>query len=340
MLPQPVKKMGKQTLQFAEPPVILSMASIVGPMEGKGPFGKAFDYVMEDTLFGEKSWEKAESKMLRESILRAIRKAQLTPADIDFMFAGDLLNQIVAANFAAREINIPFLGLYGACSTMVEGMALAAVMIDGGFAHRVAVGASSHHNSAERQYRKPTEQGTQRVLWAQWTVTGAGCALLVKEGSGPVVTHCTIGQVQDLGMKDANDMGSGMAPAAADTLIRHFQDLGRQPSDYDLILSGDLGSVGLNITKELLGFEGYDVKENMTDSGVKIYSPEQDAHAGGSGCGCVATLLCGPILRRMAEGVYQRILVVGTGALLSPLSTQQGESVPAIAHAVVIEARP
>ena len=186
----------------------------------------------------------------------------------------------------------------------------------------------------------PTEQGTQRVLWAQWTVTGAGSALLVKEGTGPVLTHCTLGQVQDLGMKDANDMGSCMAPAAADTLIRHFQDLGRQPTDYDLILSGDLGSVGLNITKELLGFEGYDVKEKMTDSGVEIYSPEQDAHAGGSGCGCIATLLCGPILRRMAEGVYQRILVVGTGALLSPLSAQQGESVPAIAHAAVIEARP
>jgi stage V sporulation protein AD len=309
-------------------------------MEGKGPFGKSFDYVMEDTLFGEKSWEKAESKMLRESILRAIMKAKLTPADIDFMFAGDLLNQIVAANFAAREINIPFLGLYGACSTMVEGLALAAMMIDGGFAHRTVVGASSHHNSAERQYRMPTEQGTQRVLWAQWTVTGAGSALLVKEGTGPVLTHCTLGQVQDLGMKDANDMGSCMAPAAADTLIRHFQDLGRQPTDYDLILSGDLGSVGLNITKELLGFEGYDVKEKMTDSGVEIYSPEQDAHAGGSGCGCIATLLCGPILRRMAEGVYQRILVVGTGALLSPLSAQQGESVPAIAHAAVIEARP
>jgi len=340
MLPQPVKKIGKQTLQFTQPPVIFSMSSIVGPMEGKGPYGKAFDYVLEDTLFGEKSWEKAESKMLREAIKRALLKVNLEAKDIDFMFAGDLLNQIVAANFAAREINIPFLGLYGACSTMVEGLALGAVMIDGGFAHRVAVGASSHHNTAERQYRMPTEQGAQRVLWGQWTVTGAGGVLLVKEGSGPVITHCTVGQVIDLGIKDANDMGSCMAPAAADTIIRHFQDLGRQPSDYDLILSGDLGSVGLNITKELLGFEGYDVKNNMTDSGVMIYHPDQDTHAGGSGCGCISVMLCGPILRRMAEGLYKRILAVGTGALLSPISTQQGESVPAIAHAVVIEARP
>lgn len=338
MLPQPVKKLGKQTLQFAQPPVILSSSCIVGPMEGKGPYGKAFDYVLEDTLFGEKTWEKAESKMLREAIKLSMQKVNLAPADIDFMLAGDLLNQIVAANFAAREITIPFLGLYGACSTMVEGLGVASVLIDGGFAHRVVVGASSHHNTAERQYRFPTEQGVQRPLWAQWTVTGAGSALLVKEGSGPVITHLTVGQVIDLGAKDANDMGTCMAPAAADTIIRHFQDLGRQPADYDLIISGDLGSVGLNITRELLKIEGFEAENNFTDCGVMIYAPEQDTHAGGSGCGCSATMVCGPILKRMTEGIYRRILIVGTGALLSPLTVNQGESVPAIAHAVVIEA--
>ncbi|NLK52074.1 MAG: stage V sporulation protein AD [Syntrophomonadaceae bacterium] len=334
---QPIKKIGKQTLQFMQPPVVLSFASIVGPMEGKGPYGSAFDYILEDTLFGEKSWEKAESKMLRETIKMTLQKANLTAPDVDFMLAGDLLNQIVAANFAAREITIPFLGLYGACSTMAESIGLGSILIDGGFAHRVIAGVSSHHHTAERQFRFPTEQGVHRPLWSQWTVTGSGGILLAREGNGPVITHLTVGQVVDLGIKDSNDMGAAMAPAAVDTLIRHFQDLNRQSLDYDLILTGDLGTVGLKLTWELLKMEGYRVENNLKDCGVLLYHPEQDTHAGGSGCGCSAVMLCGPILRRVVEGAYRRVLFVGTGALLSPTTVYQGESVPSIAHAVVIE---
>lgn len=339
MQSQPEKKLGKQTWQFTQPPVIISSASIVGSMEGKGPFGKSFDYVLEDGYFGEKTWEIAESKMMREAIKLSISKASLQPGDIDFMLAGDLLNQIVSANFAARDLTIPFIGLYGACSTMAESLAVGSMLIDGGFAHRVVAATSSHHETAERQYRFPTELGVQRPPWAQWTVTGSGAILLAKEGNGPVITHVTMGKVMDLGVKDSGDMGSAMAPAAADTLINHFRDIGRQPSDYDLMLTGDLGSVGLGITRELLQMEGFSIDDNLDDCGVLIYYPEQDAHAGGSGCGCSAVMLSGPVLQRMAEGNYQRILLVGTGALLSTIIVQQGESIPTIAHLVVIERR-
>lgn len=333
------KKIGSQSWQLHNPPVIVASASIVGEMEGKGPFGRSFDYVLEDNYFGEKSWEKAESKMLREAVKLSLRKSGLEPGDIDFMLAGDLLNQIVAANFAARELTIPFLGLYGACSTMTEALAIGAMLIDGGFAARVVAASSSHHETAERQYRFPTELGVQRPPWSQWTVTGAGCIVLAREGSGPVITHLTLGKVMDLGATDANDMGSAMAPAAADTLISHFKDTGRQPADYDLMITGDLGKVGLSITRDLLQKEGFAIGDNLDDCGALIYYPEQDAHAGGSGCGCSAVMLCGPLLQRLADGNYRRILLVGTGALLSPLTVFQGETIPAIAHLVVIERR-
>lgn len=332
------KKTGRQTVRFANPPVLLGTAAVVGPKEGQGPLGNSFDHVWEDTLNGEKTWEKAERKMLMEACTRAMQKLQLTPDRIDFMLAGDLLNQIISANFTARAMGIPFIGLYGACSTMYEGLALGSMLVDGGYADHVLVASSSHYDTAERQYRFPTELGTQRPPSAQWTVTGAGGAIIAGQGTGPLITHATIGKVLDLGIKDANDMGSAMAPAAADTIIRHFKDTGRTPEDYDLIVTGDLAAIGRSLTEQLVKQAGYDISKNYTDCGVLIYDPAQDTHAGGSGCGCSASVLCGYLIKEIVAGKFKRILGIGTGALLSPVSALQGESIPGIAHAVVIDA--
>ncbi|MEW8960071.1 MAG: stage V sporulation protein AD [Moorella sp. (in: firmicutes)] len=335
---QAPKRVGQHTIQFANPPVIVATASIVGPKEGEGPLGNTFDMVIDDPYFGEESWEKAERKMLEEAVKMVIAKAQLKPQDIDFLLAGDLLNQTISANYAARTLGIPFLGLYGACSTMYEGMALAAMLIDGGFAYHVVAACSSHYNTAERQYRFPTEQGVQRSPTSQWTVTGAGAVLMAPAGNGPRITHATIGRVVDVGIKDPNDMGSAMAPAAVDTIVRHFQDTGRGPADYDLIITGDLGRVGHEIATKLLGEQRYDVSKNYNDCGILIYDHErQDTHAGGSGCACSAVVFAGHLMGKLNEGRYKRILGVGTGALLSPTATQQGESIPGIGHGVVIE---
>lgn len=333
-----VKKLGQQTLKFANPPVVSSSAAIVGPKEGQGPLGDTFDQVLPDTLNGEKTWEKAERKMQKDAVKTALKKASLSEQEIDFFAGGDLLNQLISANFAARDLAIPFLGLYGACSTMVEGLCIGAMLIDGGFAQRVAVAASSHYDTAERQYRFPTELGIQRPLTAQWTVTGAGAMILGATGIGPAITHATIGKVVDLGIKDSNDMGSAMAPAAADTIITHFKDTGRQPKDYDLIITGDLASVGHSLALQLVKQAGYDISANFTDCGVLIYDPSQDTHAGGSGCGCSAVVLSSYIMGQMKAGKYKRILALGTGALLSPTTTLQGESIPGIGHAVVFDA--
>lgn len=330
------KKVGQQTIAFANPPVIMGAASIVGPKEGQGPLGGNFDVVMEDTLNGEQSWEKAERKMLKEACQLAVKKAGVHAENIDFMMAGDLLNQIISANFTARDLGIPFIGLYGACSTMVEGMFIGSMLIDGGFADHVLAAASSHYDTAERQYRYPTEMGVQRPLTAQWTVTGAGAVVLGTGGTGPRVTHATVGKVVDLGIKDGNDMGSAMAPAAADTIIRHFKDTGSKPSDYDLIVTGDLASIGRALTLQLVKQAGYDISKNFTDCGILIFDPTQDTHAGGSGCGCSAVVLTGYLLKEMQSGKYNRILALGTGALLSPTSMMQGESIPGIGHAVVL----
>lgn len=332
-----IKKVGKQTIAFTNPPVILGAASIAGPKEGQGPLGKEFDVVLNDSLNGEPSWEKAERKMLKESCKLAVKKAGLTPSDIDFMMAGDLLNQIISANFTARDLGIPFIGLYGACSTMFEGISLGSMLIDGGFADHVLAAASSHYDTAERQYRFPTEMGVQRPLTAQWTVTGAGSVVLGNTGKGPAVTHVTVGKVIDLGISDVNDMGSAMAPAAADTIIQHFLDTGAKPSDYDLIVTGDLASIGRALTEQLVKQAGYDISKNFTDCGVLIFDPTQDTHAGGSGCGCSAVVLTGYLLKQIAVGKYNRILGIGTGALLSSTSSMQGESIPGIGHAVVID---
>lgn len=331
------KKLGQQTIAFVDPPVILATASIVGPKEGQGPLGTQFDMVTQDNLVGEDTWEKAERKMLKESCQMAVKKAKLANRDIDFMMAGDLLNQIISANFTARDMGIPFIGLYGACSTMFEGLALGSMLVDGGYAGHVLVAASSHYDTAERQYRFPTEMGVQRPMTAQWTVTGAGAAVLGGQGQGPAITHATIGKVIDLGIKDGNDMGSAMAPAAADTIIQHFEDTGRRPSDYDLIVTGDLASIGRALTEQLVRQAGYDISKNFTDCGILIFDPAQDTHAGGSGCGCSAVVL-GYLLKEMAAGKFRRILGIGTGALLSPTSSFQGESIPGIGHAVAIDA--
>ena len=306
-------------------------------MEGKGPLGKQFDNVWQDTINGQKSWEIAENKMLEEAIKGAIEKAGLTPDQIAYLLAGDLLNQIISANFAARTMGIPFIGLYGACSTMALGMAVGSMLIDGGFAANVVSGTSSHHDTAERQYRLPTEQGGQRNMSAQWTVTGAGSVVLSQTGLGPRITSVTIGRVVDLGEKDANNMGAAMAPAVADTILNHFHDLQRGPQDYDLIVSGNLGWVGVELVKELLKRSNIELGEMFIDCGCLVYYPEQDVHAGASGCGCSAVVMASDIIPKINQGIFNRVLFIGSGALHSTTSTQQGESIPSIGHAVVIE---
>lgn len=333
-----LKRVGNQTVAFANPPVILSSYSVVGPMEGKGPLGKSFNAVWQDNINGHKSWETAENKMLEEALRGAIGQTNLKADEIDYMLAGDLLNQIITANFSARSIGLPFIGVYGACSTMALSMALGSMLIDGQFARNVLVGVSSHHDTAERQYRLPTEQGGQRAMSAQWTVTGAGSLVLAQSGTGPRITAATIGRVIDYGEKDANNMGAAMAPAVADTLLNHMQDLNRKPDDYDLIASGDLASVGLSLAKEVLKKSGLEMGNRFTDCGLLIYDSSQDVHSGASGCGCSAVVFAGDIMKKLKSGEYKRVLLVGSGALHSSTSSLQGESIPGIGHAVVIEA--
>lgn len=332
------KKIGKQTVRFDTPPSITATASIVGSKEGEGPLAKYFDTILTDDTYGEKSYEKAECKMVKEAAFKAISKSGLQKEIIDYMLGGDLLNQIITSSFAAREIGIPFFGLYGACSTMTESLSLGSMLIDGGYADNVICMTSSHFSSAERQYRFPLELGTQRPPTAQWTVTGAGAAILAAKGAGPYITHVTTGKVIDLGIKDVNNMGAAMAPAAADTIAQHFKDTGFEPRDYDIIATGDLASVGRELADDLLKKQGLNISNIYTDCGIEIFdSQKQDTHAGGSGCGCSAVVFCGYFYDNLKSGKYNRILLVSTGALLSPTSSQQGESIPGIAHAVTIE---
>jgi len=333
-----LKRKGNQTVVFANPPVILSSYSVVGPKEGEGPLGKTFSKVRKDQINGEKSWEVTESKMLEEAMQGAIDQAGIPKEDIDFMLAGDLLNQLIASNFAARQMALPFIGLYGACSTMALSMAVGSMLIDGGFARHVLVGVSSHHDTAERQFRLPTEQGAQRAMSAQWTVTGAGSLLLGKSGTGPRITSATIGRVLDFDVNDVNNMGAAMAPAVADTLVNHFHDLQSKPEDYDLIASGDLGTVGLALAGEVLQKSGINMGKRFTDCGVLIYDSSQDVHSGGSGCGCSSVVFSGTIMQRIKAGELKKVLLVGSGALHSATSVLQGQSIPGIGHGVVIEA--
>ncbi len=331
------KRAGNQTVVFKQPPVILAGYNVVGPKEGQGPLKDTFDMVLKDSYGQEKTWEKTEIKMLETSMTRAAAKANVPLDSVDYNLAGDLLNQIISSNYAARKIGLPFIGLYGACSTMALSTALGAMLIDGGFASKVLCSASSHHETAERQYRFPNEQGNQRAMYAQWTVTGAGSILLAAQGEGPKITSATIGTVLDYGETDTNNMGAAMAPAVADTILNHLQDLNRQPDYYDLIITGDLGTVGLQLLLEVLKRSGLQLSNNFSDCGVMIYSSEQDTHAGGSGCGCSAVVLTGHLLNKLKSRELQKILFVGSGSLHSSVSSQQGESMPAIGHAVSIE---
>lgn len=332
------KRLGKQSIKLLDPPTILATHSIVGPKEGKGPLADYFDILLKDDYFGEETWEKAESKMIKKAVMGAITSSGIDIGYIDYMFAGDLLNQIISSSFAARTLQIPFLGLYGACSTMAESISIAAMLIDGGFADSIVCATSSHFSSAERQYRFPLEQGTQRPMYSQWTVTGSGATVLSKTGSGPYVTHVTTGRVVDFGIKDANNMGAAMAPAAADTIATHFAETKRSPGYYDLIITGDLATIGRQITIDILKKEGYHIESIYNDCGCIIFDNEkQDTHSGGSGCGCSAVVLNGYLYKEMKKKTLNKVLFVATGALLSPISSWQGESIPAIAHAIAIE---
>lgn len=335
------RKIGSQTLVFNSQPILQNWATVTGPREGKGPIGADFDMVVDDPLLSQSTWEKAEQKLMQYSIELALHKQSWQAADMDFFLAGDLLNQIVSSNFTARELGVPFLGVYGACSTLAEGMATASILLDGRFADKVGITAVSHHNSAEKQLRFPTEMGTQRPMAAQWTVTGGGAYLLERGDAQPssaanwVITHATVGKVVDLGVDNVNDMGSAMAPAAYDTIKTHFSDTGRCIDDYDHIITGDLGKVGYDVLIEFLQEDGLSTV-NVEDCGLLVYHQEQDAHSGGSGCGCSAAVL-GP--RFLAKPQLKRLLFVGTGALLSPITSFQGESIPSIAHAICLERR-
>lgn len=331
------KKVGSQSIVFNAPPFITATANIVGPMEGQGFLTEYFDKIMEDTLNQQDSWEKCESSMLEWAIRKAVEKENSTIDTVDCILAGDLLNQLMATHFALRSLARPFLGLYGACSTLAESMLVGSVLLDGGFLDKVAIAVSSHHDTAERQYRFPTEQGVQRPPIAQWTVTGAAAAVLSTAGSGPKVTAATIGKVVDMGIKDPNAMGPAMAPAAADTLWQHIQDTGRQPAYYDMIFTGDLGSIGKTLVIQLLQEKGLDISQNYEDCGCMIYREEQDPHAGASGCASSGIVFSGYLYHQLLTGKLKKILLIGTGSLHSPTSYQQKESIPCIAHAVSVE---
>lgn len=332
------KRLGRQTVALEQPAVILSHAAIGGKQEGEGPLAEYFDYLGEDSFFGEKTWEKAESAMQKMALSKALEKAALSPENLDYIFAGDLLNQCIGTSFGLRDFGIPFYGLYGACSTMGESMALGAMMIAGGFAGRAGAMTSSHFCTAERQYRMPVPYGNQRTPTAQWTATAAGCVILASQGDGPKITAVTCGRIVDKGICDANNMGAAMAPAAYDTLSAHFKATGTRPEDYDLVLTGDLGVLGHQIVQEFFQHDGIDMSQNYQDCGMLLYDiQKQDMHAGASGCGCSASVLCGYLLRQMEENHIKKILFAPTGALLSPTSSFQGESIPSVCHALTIE---
>ena len=331
------KTVGAQTRRLRTCPSVLSFAAVGGRFEGEGPLREYFDELSEDHFFGEKTWEKGESTMQRHALSRALEKVGLKVSDLDLIFAGDLLNQCVGSSFALRESRIPFYGLYGACSTMGESLSLAALMLDGGYASCVAALTSSHFCTAERQYRMPVPYGSQRTPTAQWTATGSGCCLLACEGEGPYITHVTTGKIVDKGVTDANNMGAAMAPAAYDTLRAYFADTHTGPADYDAIFTGDLGELGHEIVMDLFRQDGVDMTRNYEDCGMLLYDRDrQDMHAGGSGCGCSAAVFNGYLLTGLKQGRWRRILFAPTGALLSPTSSFQGESIPGICHLVCV----
>ena len=332
-----MQKLGKQTIKFDNPPTILDCASIVGPKEAQGPLAEYFDQTLEDEFWGEKTWEKAESKIIKETVNTVISKSGVPSDQIDLMIAGDLLNQCISSSFGLREANIPFLGVFGACSTFVESMCIGSICVES-FAKNVLCATSSHFCSAEKQFRFPLELGNQRTPTAQWTVTGSGAAIITQSGMGPYITHITQGKIIDMGIKDANNMGAAMAPAFCETLITHFLDTGRSPNYYDAIISGDLGHVGKEIAIDIAKARGYNIKPNYNDCGVLIFDKEkQDTHSGGSGCGCCGSVFSGYFFKQLKAKKLKKVLLIATGALMNSTSSQQGESIPGIAHAISIE---
>ena len=332
------KRLGKQTVQLSSPPVIVAEAAVVGKKEGEGPLKNCFDYISDDSYFGADTWEKAETAMLKRCFDTLCGKASLAPDQLDYVLSGDLLNQCVSSSFAMRDSGIPYFGLYGACSTMSESLSLGAMLVDGGYASRLCAITCSHFCSAERQFRLPLSYGGQRTPTSQWTVTGSGGVILQNSGSGPSVTQVTTGTVVDGGITDANNMAAPMAPAAYDTLSAHFNETGRGPDYYDAIFTGDLGTVGHDILAELFKRDNIHLGVMYMDCGVLMFDKNaQDVHAGGSGCGCSASVLAAHIIPAMRKGIWNRVLFAATGALMSPTTSQQGDTISGICHAVAIE---
>lgn len=339
---------GKQSVTFQNPPCILGYSSVAGKKEKDGPLGSYFDYTDEDPMFGGKTWEEAESLMQEKAAKLAIKKAGLRNDDIRYLIAGDLLGQLIATSFGVMSLNIPLFGVYGACSTMGEAMAIAAMIVDGGYAEKVLALTSSHFAGAEKQFRFPLQYGNQRPFAATWTVTGSGAVVIgnftetlakMKRDVAVTIQGITTGKVVDFGLKDSMNMGACMAPAAADVICQNLSDFNMLPNDYDKIITGDLGSIGQEILIDLLKEKGYDIESNHMDCGLEIYDrEEQDTHAGGSGCGCSAITLTGYIMEKLRKKEWKRVLFVPTGALLSTISFNEGNSVPGIAHAIILEA--
>lgn len=330
-------KKGRQSFILPQKPVIAAWASIAGKKEKEGPLRDKFDATWEDTYFGQTTWEQGEKRMQQLALETLAKKASMKQTDFDVVCSGDLLNQCIGSSFTLRNTGIPHLGLYGACSTMAESLLTASVIVSGGFANKVVAMTSSHFASSERQYRFPLGYGGQRTPTAQWTVTGSGAALVCSTGKGPRIEACTFGTVTDLGIKDANNMGAAMAPAALATIKAHFEDLQVGPDDFDMIVTGDLGQVGKEALLALARKEGLCLGGKLEDCGTLVFDrSKQDVHAGGSGCGCSAIVLCSELLNQLNSGKMKRILFCGTGALLSPTSTQQGLPIPGVCHAVCI----
>ena len=334
------ERKGQFTVTLSRRPTILGYAAVAGKKEGEGPLGRYFDYIFEDTTLGEKTWEKAESALQREAFTRALDKAGMSPSQVNYLFAGDLLNQSIASTFGLREYNVPLFGQFGACSTMAQTLAMSSIFVDSGAADLCCAVTSSHFCTAERQFRFPLEYGGQRTPTSQWTATASGAAVVGMGGGKVHVEAVCGGRITDLGVTDANNMGAAMAPAAADTIFNFLTDTNTKPEDYDLILTGDLSAVGSELLQELLQRKGIDLGTRHADCGLMMYDRHtQDVHAGGSGCGCSAAIVCSYLLSKMERGELHNVLFVGTGALMSTTSSQQGESIPGIAHLVQLVSR-
>ena len=333
------ERVGESTIRFFNRPVILGYAAVGGKKEGEGPLGRHFDAIFTDARVGMDTWEQAESALQREALTRALDKAGLTKSCLQALFAGDLLNQNIASTFGLREMEVPLIGQFGACSTMGQTLALAALFVDSGAAQLCGAVTSSHFYTAERQFRFLLEYGGQRTPTSQWTATASGACVVGRGGGGVAVDSVCFGRVCDLGVTDMANMGAAMAPAAADTIGRYLRDTGTTPNDYDLIATGDLGQVGSDLCRQLMAQQGIELGGNYTDCGLLLFDRQrQDVHAGGSGCGCSASVLCAHLLPLMETGAFKRILFCPTGALMSPTSSQQGESIPGICHAVCLVA--